>query len=175
MKKIVCLFICLFAGTANAGLIGNDVLLEYWYPDLSTVRDSATSTVGAGTEFSNYAGFFDIDVDDTNITVNQFAISTRFSSASFNGWVISDLNGTIDDIINVTINSATNMVGLDSSRLTFDSNSIGINWQGLSFTESTIVSRDIEFDSVAVPEPASIALLGLGLAGIGFSRRKKTA
>lgn len=67
------------------------------------------------------------------------------------------------------------MVGLDSSRLTFDSNSIGINWQGLSFTESTIVSLDVEFDSVEVPEPASIALFGLGVAGIGFSRKKKAA
>lgn len=175
MKKMICLLVCLFVGSANAGLIGNDVLLEYLFPDTSTIYGSATATVGAGTEFTNFVNHFDLDVDDTNITVNPFSFSSSFSTFSFNGWVLSDLNGTIDDIVNVTINSATNMIGLDSSRLTFDSNSIGINWQGLSFTTNTIVSLDVEFDSVPVPEPLSIALLGLGLAGIGFSRKNKNS
>ena len=42
----------------------------------------------------------------------------------------------------------------------------GSNWQG---------TIDIPNSSVTTPESAMLALLGLGLAGLGFSRKKTAA
>lgn len=68
-------------------------------------------------------------------------------------------------------------LGLHVGILTLDLNFSGI--RSVTFTDkpdSTTFGDGAAFDDITftVPEPASLALLGLGLAGLGFSRRKKT-
>jgi len=55
--------------------------------------------------------------------------------------------------------------------LSFDADHVFMNWQGVSHTPNDVLILNLQFGEV--PEPATLALLGLGLAGIGFSRRKQ--
>jgi len=182
MKKltyILGLVGCLFAFQANAGFLGAQLQARYFFPNSGNQFSNTEvfTVVDPGVEVS----FFpdgdprtNLDFSDTNLFIT-YNSSSSWTNAAFNGFVVDDFNSILDDITGVSINVATNMVGLDASRISFTSDSFSVNWNGLAFNTNTIVSLDFDFRGQQVPEPASIALLGLGLAAIGFSIKKKTA
>jgi len=59
----------------------------------------------------------------------------------YNGIAINMVSGP--PFTSVTIDPATNMVGFDSSRISFTADQIQVDWQNLAFTSSTIVRLDI--------------------------------
>ncbi len=164
---------------ASAGFIGLTIQVDYFYPDTSTLYSTDTVVVGPGTELFGFPygdPRTNIDLSDTNIYIT-YNSSSWWTAADFNGLHFYDLAGASGTITGVTINPATNMAGLDASRISFDANNIWVNWQGLSFWGGigeyydTIVSLDVTFGD-AVPEPATWLTLPAGLLGAAWLARR---
>jgi hypothetical protein len=175
--------LALVATDANAqSFDGATVNYQYYFPDLSTPCACATNgnyVVGSGVEISNIAdnttggltvasGTMDISANDIFI---DFLSQGSFNAAAFNGFVLSDLTDNLPAITGVTINPATNMAGFGNSNVSFTGDSILVNWADLAFNAGTVVSLNVTFAQPAVPEPATWAMMLVGLGAIGCTMR----
>jgi len=192
MKKfaslmIICLLGLLLVSPAEVRALSSLNWQYYAYGDEYTYLTSATSgnftadgTIG-GTFLDGIVGpyYFNFSATDTQLSIN-YASRARWSQSknSYNVGGLTIDNGilfteAIDTITNVSINALTNMSGFSLTNITWDSQNIAIDWEGLKFTDNTRIVLDIGDQAAPIPEPSTMILLGAGLLGLAWYRRKK--
>jgi hypothetical protein len=130
------------------------------YLTVPNPSSSGSATFSLGTQ-ADYFGLFWGSIDSYN--------SITFLSG---GNVVATYSGT--NIVGAFANG--NQVSYSSNRY------INFFFTGESFDTIRLTSNGFAFESdnhafrtASVPEPGTLALLGLGLMGVGFARRRKTA
>lgn len=147
---------------------GDVVRVDYISPTIMSVQYGANLTPpGSGASFFNGALRYDVNASD--ITIQGLAPGYTFTAESFNGFRLSDINGTLAPFTDFAFNASASNVAFAPGRVTFDANNLFTNFQGLTINAGDVLVFQIN----AAPEPAAWALMILGFGAAGGALRRQ--
>jgi len=188
LPMLAAMALLLVTPAARAGFLGTTMTAGYYTPDDTALYDRSVFTptpftVGPGLDTTGVIeGVTSLLVDFTDTTLTITFDTTlegdrRWNSADFNGPIFKLVPPASSlGIIGFSVDPSTNMADFDASRVVVSDAQIGINWQGLVYSQADHTKVVINFTFAnAVPEPSSIIALGAGcvLPVVATLRRRR--
>jgi hypothetical protein len=157
--------------SARATLIGDTVTCSSNF----TTCSPTSAVVGGGTEFQFNSGLFVVDLASNQS--DSFIKISSLSSFTFgaNGTItIGDIDDSGGNIVGITsVSASAGISGIDASDISFTAHTVSFNLANSAWTANQGLTVQLAVRPAAVPEPGSLALVAIALAGIGFSRRNR--
>ncbi len=141
----------------NTGFFNNPISLTVNSPTIKDVIAGPYNTVvNNDIEFGPHGygdGYYvvNVDIDLTNNSIYfdySDADQGTFSTKEFNGYIFTDIDDRIPDIINVTIDEQETTLGINENRIFFNKNQIYINVSSLHVDPTSRLKLNIEFNTI---------------------------
>lgn len=167
----VILGVLVYRAPANASLIGQDVRFQSIFSapptnDVFTVVEGDPLDPGADPELTLF-NQFEVDVEEASLRITWLITGSVVA-----GFVWSELDwGAPGEIIGATTDPSSTWAENDVP--TFTASTVTLESFDLVVPgDFVLINLDVAH---VIPEPGTLALFGLGLAGIVFVRRKRAA